>query len=104
MAMIDAIIDKSQASRPAIGDATDWGDLLRVLMAGKVRYPLRLELIWLQATLLLPTTSSSSLPITPQLLKDHVAFISPPTPPASANMDTALVVVTLSGIVGSLIK
>lgn len=33
-----------------------------------------------QAVLLLPTTASSSLPITPQTLRDHIVLLSPPIP------------------------
>ena len=36
MSMIDAIFDKSQVSRGKAGDGGDWGDVLRVLVGGKV--------------------------------------------------------------------
>ena len=36
MAMIDAIFDKVQVTRPKAGDGSDWGDVLRVLTGGDV--------------------------------------------------------------------
>ncbi|WVQ95627.1 hypothetical protein IAU59_002725 [Kwoniella sp. CBS 9459] len=111
MSMIDAIFEKGQQGRAKAGEGGEWGDLLRILMGGK-------------AILLLPTTPSSSLPMTPQTLRDHIGFISPPVPLASSSstsklpghasiagdhekgsMDTDInthVLVTLSGLVGTL--
>ncbi|KAK6906608.1 hypothetical protein I203_100594 [Kwoniella mangroviensis CBS 8507] len=109
MSMIDAIFDKGQLGRAKAGEGGDWGDLLRILMGGK-------------AVLLLPTTPSSSLPMTPQTLKDHVAFIAPPVPLASSSftskqpgnasqassdekpstMDSVSVFVTMSGMIGTI--
>nr|XP_019007358.1 uncharacterized protein I206_07924 [Kwoniella pini CBS 10737]OCF46139.1 hypothetical protein I206_07924 [Kwoniella pini CBS 10737] len=109
MSMIDAIFDKGQLGRAKAGEGGDWGDLLRILMGGK-------------AILLLPTTPSSSLPMTPQTLRDHVAFVAPPVPLASSsytskqpgnssqifNIEKATsnecvsVVVTLSGLIGTI--
>ncbi|WVR08545.1 hypothetical protein IAU60_005600 [Kwoniella sp. DSM 27419] len=104
MSMIDAIFDKGQQGRGKSGEGGDWGDLLRTLMSGK-------------AILLLPSTPSSSLPMTPQTLRDHIAFISPPMPSASSSYTSKLpgiyvnedldnenthVLVTLSGMIGTL--
>ncbi|WRT70689.1 uncharacterized protein IL334_007687 [Kwoniella shivajii] len=109
MSMIDAIFDKGQLGRGKVGEGGDWGDLLRILMGGK-------------AVLLLPTTPASSLPMTPQTLKDHIAFIAPPVPLASSSFtskqpgndtsrvsaekevlgESASVFVTLSGMIGTL--
>ncbi|WVW80846.1 hypothetical protein I302_102836 [Kwoniella bestiolae CBS 10118] len=109
MSMIDAIFDKGQLGRAKAGEGGDWGDLLRILMGGK-------------AVLLLPTTPSSSLPMTPQTLRDHVAFIAPPVPLASSSftskqpgnassepderedpaIDSICVLVTLSGMIGTI--
>ncbi|KAK8850516.1 hypothetical protein IAR55_004434 [Kwoniella newhampshirensis] len=107
MSMIDAIFDKGQLGRAKAGEGGDWGDLLRILMGGK-------------AILLLPTTPSSSLPMTPQTLRDHIAFLSPPVPLASSSFTSKLpgngtrsldgkdehagstsVLVTLSGLIGT---
>nr|XP_018259602.1 uncharacterized protein I303_07670 [Kwoniella dejecticola CBS 10117]OBR81760.1 hypothetical protein I303_07670 [Kwoniella dejecticola CBS 10117] len=108
MSMIDAIFDKGQLGRAKAGEGGDWGELLRILMGGK-------------AVLLLPTTPSSSLPMTPQTLRDHVAFIAPPLPLASSSFtskqpgnapagssdeqsalsDSSSVFVTLSGLIGT---
>ncbi|WVQ70671.1 hypothetical protein IAR50_000193 [Cryptococcus sp. DSM 104548] len=87
MSMIDAIFDKGQLGRTKIGEGGDWGELLRILMGG-------------QAILLLPTTPSSSLPMTPQTLRDHVTFISPPV--QSGEQESVSVIVTLSGLIGTL--
>ncbi|WWD20698.1 hypothetical protein CI109_105174 [Kwoniella shandongensis] len=108
MSMIDAIFDKGQLGRAKAGEGGDWGDLLRILMGGK-------------AILLLPTTPSSSLPMTPQTLRDHIAFLSPPVPLASSSYTSKQpsnesnsfnekedpasntnVLVTLSGLIGTL--
>ncbi|WWC92284.1 uncharacterized protein L201_007238 [Kwoniella dendrophila CBS 6074] len=108
MSMIDAIFDKGQLGRAKAGEGGDWGDLLRILMGGK-------------AVLFLPTTPSSSLPMTPQTLRDHVAFISPPVPVASSSFtskqpgnavsdsrqakdisENISVFVTLSGMIGTI--
>ncbi|WWD08310.1 hypothetical protein V865_006421 [Kwoniella europaea PYCC6329] len=109
MSMIDAIFDKGQLGRAKAGEGGDWSDLLRILMGGK-------------AVLLLPTTPSSSLPMTPQTLKDHVAFIAPPVSLASSSftskqpgnaleassdektstMDSVSVFVTMSGMIGTI--
>ncbi|WVQ85958.1 hypothetical protein IAT38_008126 [Cryptococcus sp. DSM 104549] len=107
MSMIDAIFDKGQLGRAKAGEGGDWGDLLRILMGGK-------------AILLLPTTPSSSLPMTPPTLRDHVAFLSPPIPVASSSFTskqpanettekeaeeckgTVQILVTLSGLVATL--
>ncbi|OCF43608.1 guanyl-nucleotide exchange factor [Kwoniella heveanensis CBS 569] len=109
MSMIDAIFEKGQQGRAKAGEGGEWGDLLRILMGGK-------------AILLLPTTPSSSLPMTPQTLRDHIGFISPPVPLASSSSTSKLpghassaeelekdaleinthVLVTLSGLVGTL--
>ncbi|GMK54659.1 hypothetical protein CspeluHIS016_0112450 [Cutaneotrichosporon spelunceum] len=80
--MVDSIFEKGARAR-ADGD---WADLLKALTTGK-------------AIILLPSSPASSLPMTPQTLRDHVAFLSPPlaTPSGSAN-----VLVTLSGLIGSL--
>lgn len=43
--------------------------------------------------MLLPESVASSLPMTPQTLRDHVAFFSP---------GEAVVLVTLSGLIGTL--
>lgn len=76
----------------------------------------------LQAILLLPTTPSSSLPMTPPTLRDHVAFLSPPVSLASSSFKsiqsvseteekadlkeeqfcTLNILVTLSGLIGTL--
>lgn len=68
-----------------------------------------------QAIILLPTSPSSTLPVTPQTLRDHIAFVSPPLSASSAESmragnepyddiekESISVVVTLSGLVGSL--
>ncbi|WVF68072.1 hypothetical protein IAT40_002835 [Kwoniella sp. CBS 6097] len=109
MSMIDAIFEKGQQGRAKAGEGGEWGDLLRILMGGK-------------AILLLPTTPSSSLPMTPQTLRDHIGFISPPVPLASssstskhpghasnaeddekdASETNTHVLVTLSGLIGTL--
>ncbi|ODN99475.1 hypothetical protein L198_03319 [Cryptococcus wingfieldii CBS 7118] len=87
MSMIDAIFDKGQLGRAKMGEGGDWGELLRILIGG-------------QAILLLPTTPSSSLPMTPQTLRDHVTFISPPV--HSGEQESVSVIVTLSGLIGTL--
>ena len=68
-----------------------------------------------QAIILLPTSPSSTLPVTPQALRDHIAFVSPPLSTSSTGSmrvgnephddlekESISVVVTLSGLVGSL--
>ncbi|OWZ57983.1 guanyl-nucleotide exchange factor [Cryptococcus neoformans 125.91] len=109
MSMIDAIFDKGQLGRAKAGEGGDWGELLRTLMGGK-------------AILLLPTTPSSSLPMTPPTLRDHVAFLSPPVSVVSSSFKsmqsaseteekadlkeeqfcTLNILVTLSGLIGTL--
>ncbi|ORY31203.1 hypothetical protein BCR39DRAFT_526838 [Naematelia encephala] len=99
MSMIDAILDKGMIGRSKGPEGGDWGELLKVISSGK-------------AVLLLPTTPSSSLPMAPQTLRDHIAFISPPISvpvisdesgssekPSEINVS---VVVTLSGLLGTL--
>ncbi|KAK4685811.1 hypothetical protein P7C73_g4329, partial [Tremellales sp. Uapishka_1] len=94
MGMLDAIFEKSQLGRARAGEGGDWGDLLRVLMCGK-------------AIMFLPTSPSSSLPMTPQTLRDHIAFLSPFHPLSntgdhSSSTASIAIVVTLSGLVGTL--
>lgn len=71
-----------------------------------------------KAVLLLPTSSSSSLPITPQILRDHIAYLSPPIPltlgasrarssdavseKGKEAADVVTIFTTLSGIVGTI--
>ena len=55
-------------------------------------WPASLTSIAEQATLLLPMTPASSLPLTPQTFKDHLIYTAPGSE----------VIVTLSGLVGSL--
>ncbi|EJT51854.1 guanyl-nucleotide exchange factor [Trichosporon asahii var. asahii CBS 8904] len=78
MGMIEAIYDKGTRAR----DAGDWAELLKVLTSNK-------------AVLLLPETAASSLPMTPQTLRDHIGFIAPPS-------GDGAVVITLSGLIGTL--
>lgn len=78
MGMIEAIYDKGTRAR----DAGDWAELLKVLTSSK-------------AVLLLPETAASSLPMTPQTLRDHIGFIAPPS-------GDGAVVITLSGLIGTL--
>jgi hypothetical protein len=53
--------------------------------------------------MLLPTTPSSSLPMTPQTLRDHIAFVSPSINTESEKGGFSVcVLVTLSGLVGTL--
>ncbi|BEI81409.1 hypothetical protein CcaverHIS002_0205690 [Cutaneotrichosporon cavernicola] len=82
MGMVDSIFEKGSRAR-ADGD---WADLLKALTTGK-------------AIILLPSSPASSLPMTPQTLRDHIAFLSPALPTPSG---PASVLVTLSGLVGSL--
>ncbi|TXT11100.1 hypothetical protein VHUM_01851 [Vanrija humicola] len=86
MGMIDAIFEKGARAR---AEGSDWADLLKVLTSGK-------------AIIMLPSTPASSLPMTPQTLRDHVAFLSPPIPLTGAQPPTASVLVTLSGLIGTL--
>lgn len=78
MGMIEAIYDKGTRAR----DAGDWAELLKVLTSSK-------------AVLLLPETAASSLPMTPQTLRDHIGFLAPPS-------GDGAVVITLSGLIGTL--
>jgi hypothetical protein len=58
-----------------------------------------------QAIILLPGSPASSLPMTPQTLRDHIAFLSPPislTSGTPTSNDNTAVLVTLSGLVGTL--
>lgn len=80
MQMLETLFEKAQISRSASGGG-DWGEILRVITAGK-------------ATLLLPRSSASSLPITAQVLRDHVIFTCPTTAASES------VFVTMSGLVG----
>jgi hypothetical protein len=127
MTMLDAIFDKGQIGRAKPGEGGDWGEVLRTLIAGKVglastsRTRQHVPYSPDQAVLLLPTTPSSSLPMTPQTLRDHIAFLSPPIPVSeplavsrksstsslsekgkAAVHDTVTMVVTMSGLVGVL--
>ncbi|KAL1410017.1 hypothetical protein Q8F55_004019 [Vanrija albida] len=87
MGMIDAIFEKG--ARVRAEGSSDWSDLLKVLTSGK-------------AIIMLPSTPASSLPMTPQTLRDHVAFLSPPIALTRAQSPTASVLVTLSGLIGTL--
>ncbi|RXK41692.1 hypothetical protein M231_00927 [Tremella mesenterica] len=94
MAMIDTIFEKGGTGRQKAGEGGDWGDVLRILNDGK-------------AFLLLPTSSSSSLPITPQILRDHIIYLGPSVSLPSSeggkeSTTTCNVIVTLSGLVGTL--
>ncbi|EIW69899.1 hypothetical protein TREMEDRAFT_73653 [Tremella mesenterica DSM 1558] len=94
IAMIDTIFEKGGTGRQKAGEGGDWGDVLRILNDGK-------------AFLLLPTSSSSSLPITPQILRDHIIYLGPSVSLPSSeggkeSTTTCNVIVTLSGLVGTL--
>jgi hypothetical protein len=121
MTMLEAIFDKGQIGRAKPGEGGDWGEVLRTLIAGKVSLASTLRAKFSQAVLLLPMTPSSSLPMTPQTLRDHIAFLSPPIPVSeplavsrksstsslsdkgkAAVHDTVTMVVTMSGLVGVL--
>lgn len=81
MQMLDTLFEKAYAYRAHMdqggfsGVAADWVDIVRCLTRGK-------------AVLMLPTSQASSLPITPQIMRDHVV------------LHDAGIVVTLSGLVG----
>lgn len=85
MGMIDTVFEKvAVGRRTAEGE---WGEVLKVLSAGKVRCSWKMNHfgdssaeLMTQAVLLLPATSTSSLPITPQILRDHIAYLSTPMP------------------------
>lgn len=81
MQMLDTLFEKAFAYRAHMdqsglsGVAAEWVDIVRCLTRGK-------------ALLMLPSSPASSLPITPQIMRDHVV------------LHDAGVIVTLSGLVG----
>ncbi|KAL7422907.1 hypothetical protein Q5752_002204 [Cryptotrichosporon argae] len=91
MGMIDAIFEKGLLGRARIGEGGDWGEVLRVLISGK-------------AIVILPSSPASSLPMTPQTLRDHIAFLSPPLAVIAPDgqQGATSVLVTLSGLIGTL--
>lgn len=100
--MLESLFEKGQISRS--GSGGDWGEIIKVLTAGKVRVgeaaacarpytDLVSDIHTLQATLLLPSSPASSLPVTTQSLRDHIMF-----PVCGTNAGT--VFVTMSGLIG----
>lgn len=78
MAIIDALFDKCQLGKGKMAEGGEWAEVIKILTAGKVSrlYTDREVRAQLQAILLLPTTPASSLPVTPQILRDHILFTS----------------------------
>lgn len=80
MSIIDAVFEKCQLGKGKMAEGGDWVDVIKILTAGKVSHSVRWRRYeqsshW-KAVLLLPTTPASSLPITPQILRDHILFVS----------------------------
>ncbi|ORX41021.1 hypothetical protein BD324DRAFT_654638 [Kockovaella imperatae] len=98
MSMIDTIFERSLGGASTKGKSVDngeWAEIVKILMTGK-------------AILLLPTTpASSSLPLTAQNVRDHVAFVGPALPDPrrrsiGSPADNGAMVVTLSGLLGTM--
>lgn len=118
MAIIDAVFDKCQLGNGKMAEGGDWAEVIRILTAGKVSRTdagsLQDRGLIIQAILLLPTTPASSLPITPQILRDHILFIAQSsgcmTPlherreSEGGLSDSVSIAVSLSGMVGTYSK
>jgi hypothetical protein len=114
MSMIEAVYEKCQLGKGKMAEGGDWAEVIKVLTAGKVSSFTTHDVAFThtqQAVLLLPTTPASSLPTTPQILRDHIVFLSPPDTPATSqlkgkerddNVESVCMVVSLSGMIGTM--
>lgn len=97
-----------------MAEGGDWADLIKILTAGKVNQS-TVECVRdpgadMQAILLLPTTPASSLPVTPQILRDHILFTAQlsgcmtPRHEKQGIDASPNIAVSLSGMVGTYTK
>ncbi len=92
--MLDVLFEKGQIGRAVGGGGGggDWGEVVKVLTTGG-------------ATLLLPSTIASSLPVTPQIVKDHIVFTNSALNKEISGVESQrIMIVTMSGLLGMVEK